>query len=238
MRETNQDAVIYKQFEQKGLYFALCAVCDGVGGLEHGEAASSFLAKEAEKWFDSVTEWVDLSQISPGLLFSHLKDAAELWNEGVVELRKEKGIRTGSTMSLLMLVRDRYYVVHVGDSRIYQYNKCLERLTEDASVPRLKNGRVKNYLSNFMGRNEELWFQAREGRLEGSGMFIVCSDGFYHNLTDEDAGELYRECRQSGEVEPQCGKAVKRMLERGERDNISVGVVMVEEKERDQGWIS
>jgi len=226
-RTVNQDAVIYRQLEQNGQYFVICAVCDGVGGLEHGEAASLFLVDGIAKWFDSVAEWLDIEQVNPGVLFSHLKDAAELWNEGVLFLCREQGIRTGSTMSLLMLIRDCYYIIHVGDSRVYRYLDRLERLTQDASIARVKAGRVKNYLENFMGKGENLWFQSVEGSLEGREMFVVCSDGAYHHLTERDIGELYKSCLKYGEAEFYCSQVVKRMLERGERDNASLGIVLI-----------
>lgn len=227
-RKVNQDAVLYKDYEQDGQHFAICAVCDGIGGLEHGERASSYLAYQIEEWHLSVTEWLDISRQDSRVLFSHLKDAAELWNEGVLALCREDGIRTGSTMSVWMLLRDYYYIIHVGDSRIYRFSGGLEQLTVDDTVIRTKSGRQKKFLHNFMGKSEELCFQAVEDRLYGGEFFLVCSDGFYHLITEKDAAVLYKNCKNNKELDIRCRKIVQEIAGRGERDNISLGIVFVE----------
>lgn len=230
-REVNQDAVLYCDMVQKENGFALCAVCDGVGGLEHGELASGFLESRIRSWFEDVSKWLDAARVETGVLFSHLKDAAELWNEELWQQCREKGMRMGSTMSLLMIIRDRYCIVHVGDSRIYRCRgNALEQLTADDSVAREKNGRVKNYLSNYMGKEESLQFQAMEGTVMDGDLFMVCSDGFYHHLTGEDISELQRIYKKNSKIDEICRRMVQMMIERGERDNVSLGAVVVQSR--------
>lgn len=230
-REVNQDAVLYCDMVQKENCFALCAVCDGVGGLEHGELASGFLESRIRGWFEDVGKWLDAARVETGVLFSHLKDAAELWNEELWQQCREKGMRMGSTMSLLMIIRDRYCIVHVGDSRIYRCRgNALEQLTADDSVAREKNGRVKNYLSNYMGKEESLQFQAMEGTVMDGDLFMVCSDGFYHHLTGEDIPELQRIYKKNSKIDEICRRMIQMMIERGERDNVSLGAVVVQSR--------
>lgn len=226
-RKVNQDAVLYRQLIQGRHCFALGMVCDGVGGLERGEMASAFLAEKAESWFGEIANWLDIAQCETDILYSHLKDAVESWNEELCLVCRETGVRSGSTMSLLMLVRDRYYVVHVGDSRIYRFRNGMEQLTMDASVARMKNGHMKNYLENYMGKKEELSFQAVEGMVQEGDMFLVCSDGLYHELKEEDAEALAQGCAEGEEMGKLCEKAVKWMLARGERDNLSLCLISV-----------
>lgn len=230
-REINQDAVLYRDMAQRENYFALCAVCDGVGGLEHGELASGFLEGRIEGWFEDVGKWLDADKVDTGVLFSHLKDAAELWNEELWQQCQNKGMRMGSTMSLLMIIRDCYCIVHVGDSRIYRCRgNALEQLTADDSVARVKNGRMKNYLSNYMGKSESLQFQALEGTIEDGDLFLVCSDGFYHHLTGEDIPELQRIYKKNSKIDEICRHMIQMMIERGERDNVSLGAVVVQSR--------
>lgn len=228
-REMNQDGIVYRELQRDGEFFVIAAVCDGIGGLSHGELASGYLVNQINQWFDYVSEWLDMKNIPPSLLYSHLKDAAENWNDGVREIGLKHQIRTGSTMSLLMVIKDFYYIIHVGDSRIYRFRKTMgmERLTVDASVARMKNGRVKNYLDNFMGKGEYLSFQAAEGKLTGDEMFLVCTDGFYHHFTEDDAIAIYDNSCNAEMIEEYCKRAVLKMIERGEKDNTSVSAVMV-----------
>lgn len=229
-REVNQDAVFLRQIRQGMCELALCGVCDGVGGLERGDVASSLIVQRMGEWMDRLESWVDLATIDSALLFSHMKDASESWNEEVYTLGRQKNLKTGSTMSLLMIVRDRYYIIQVGDSRVYRFRAGLEQLTVDACVTRMKNGKMKNYLSNYMGRDEDLWFQLLEGKVKEGDLFLVCSDGFYHHLNEKDIAGLLREKKRDlGEAGKQM---ILNMIERGERDNISVGILSVEQSRK------
>lgn len=120
-RKVNQDAVVLKQISYRGKSFIILAVCDGIGGLEHGEVASALAVRRIEEWFDEVAGWLDIIETDGELVYSHLKDLAEECNELVRECRVTMQMETGSTMSLLMVLRDTYYIIQVGDSRVYRY---------------------------------------------------------------------------------------------------------------------
>ncbi len=227
VREVNQDAVCYRYFKQGKEALALCAVCDGVGGLEHGEMASTFLVQRMEEWFEEVISWLVILETDTEILFSHLKDAVECWNEELCQYCRRENLKTGSTLSLLLLVRHRSYIVHVGDSRVYRYRGgVLEQLTVDDSVARLKTGQMRSYLNNYMGKQTPLWFQALEGTADKGDVFVVCSDGFYHHLTGPDL-EAVRGKHWKRNPDEICGRMIRAMMERGERDNISVCAVEV-----------
>ena len=55
----------------------------------------------------------------------------------------------------------------------------------------------------------------------------MCSDGFYHRLLPEDFREYEKKLRKVKKVDEACEKLIERMISRGERDNITVGVVAV-----------
>lgn len=231
VREINQDTIVFRSFGCGGHYFAILAVCDGIGGLEHGEIASAMLKEGINQWFDGIVRWLDVRTVEEEILYAHLKDAAEDWNQTVYEHQRENGIRMGTTMSFLMIVRDRYFILQVGDSRVYRYrNAELLQLTEDDSVSRMKNGKMKLYLNNYMGKADELWFSSVSGTVEAGDFFFVCSDGLYHKMHLEDAREACREVCQGQTIEAVCQKLIDKMMKRGESDNISVGIIAAEEK--------
>ena len=65
-------------------------------------------------------------------------------------------------MSLFMLVRNYYFIIQVGDSRVYLYReKRLHQLTVDASTTKLKNGRMKQYLNNYLGSQMNSGFHVK-----------------------------------------------------------------------------
>lgn len=229
IRESNQDAVVLRSFERSGEYFVVVAVCDGIGGLARGELASSLTAQKISEWFDDVLKWIDPETVDPEILNAHLKDLAEECNRLVREYRILHQIDTGTTMSLLLLIRNFYFIVQVGDSRVYRYRDGqLWQLTRDDSVTRIQNGRAKLYLDNFLGKQEELWFTCCGGELQRKDIFLVCSDGLYHYLKTEDLRDLEKDIRKGRKTNAVCGQLIDRMLKRGERDNITVGLVAVE----------
>ena len=86
---------------------------------------------------------------------------------------------------------------------------------------------MKSYLNNYMGRQEQLWFQALEGEAEKGDIFVVCSDGFYHHLVEADIRTVH-EKHWKRNPDGFCREMIRAMMERGERDNISVCVAVVE----------
>ncbi len=229
-RDENEDAVFFRAIVADGkLPFAVGAVCDGIGGLDCGELSSGTVVDSIGRWFDAVSLWLDTGTLDSDVLFSHLKDGAEAWNEALYQMIRDKGIRSGTTMSCLMLAGGRYYIVHVGDSRIYRYRKKtgLQPLTTDASVTRVKDGRAKTFLDNYMGKQESLQFESARGDMLPGDLFLYCSDGFYHGFGEGDAAELYDKLMAGTAPDALCAYAVQTMISRGERDNVSLGILFL-----------
>lgn len=227
-RKTNQDAIILRCTQREGQYFMVLAVCDGIGGLEQGEAASSMTVQRISQWYDGILEWLDIETAEAEILNAHLKDLAEDCNRLVKRYQELHRVNTGTTMSLLMIVRDRFYIVQAGDSRIYRYREGgLEQLTRDDTVTRVKNGRTRLYLDNYLGKQETLWFTCAGGTLQKDDILLVCSDGLYHYLQPEDLRQVEKNIRRQKKIEAACRQLIDRMLERGERDNITIGLAAV-----------
>ncbi len=229
-RKVNQDAIWLGSTKRGGAYFIVLAVCDGIGGLERGEVASSLVIEHIREWYVGLLQWMDISTVDPDVLHAHLKDAAEEWNRVVCAYREQYQVRTGTTLSLLMLIRDRYYTLQIGDSRIYGgRGDSWRQLTADDSVTRTKNGRTKSYLDNFVGKQGDLRFSSTGGIVQAGDLFLVCSDGLYRRLQAEDLREIGSKAREwlrdEAGAEAVCRELIGRMLQRGESDNISVGIV-------------
>ena len=226
----NQDAVMCRILGSGDGCCALAMVCDGIGGLEHGEIASGLLIRKASNWVSRLEGWLDPAAADPEVLFSHLRDAAEEWNGELLDYFAGEKLSSGTTMSALMLVRERFCIVHVGDSKVYRIRRegLPEQISTDDSVSILRDGRVKKYLNNYMGMQPELRFQSIEGRLEHGDLFLVCSDGFCHHLEQEDVRKIGRSFRRGKGQDEACMNVIRSLMERGERDNISVAVLQAD----------
>lgn len=223
-RQNNQDEVLFKKITKDGQDFALGVICDGVGGLERGEAASQCVCMAASAWFDTVADWIDIATSDADILFSHFKDAVDNWNNMVRDIIINQNIDTGTTMSAILLIREHYFIIHVGDSRIYRLRSNLELMTTDESVAKIYHGKMKLFLMNYVGRDDELSFYSTQGSIEQGDIFIYGSDGFYNMFADEDLDEIFIGA-DSLEKTLICESLIAKMIQRGERDNISVGII-------------
>lgn len=231
VRTVNQDAIFFQYVEKEDQYFALGAVCDGVGGLSHGEVASCLVIRAIEEWFQNVLEWIDMKTAVPEILFSHLKDTVEECNRTMFEMMEDHEYQMGTTLSALMMLKNRYYILQAGDSRVYLYRKHLQQLTVDHVVSRIKGGKMKQYLTNYIGKGDELWFETAEGTFGEGDVFLYASDGFCHFLQKEDMEKAFRHGMRKKDINDVCIELIETMKQRGERDNISVGLICIDWKQ-------
>lgn len=227
VREINQDSILFRVIQGRMGSVAIGAVFDGVGGLERGELASGLLVAELSAYIDDLETRIDVSETEVEVLYAHIKDEVDALNETLRELMEEHRINTGSTMSLIMLAGNNFYTLNAGDSRVYLLRDELFAITTDDTVIREKDGHYKSLLSNYMGRYDEPIFSENFGTVEKDDLFLFCSDGFYHKLNTSDLIKIKQECLRQEEIEEELSNLIQVMIERGERDNISVGVIKV-----------
>ena len=210
----------------------LAAVCDGIGGLERGELSSGHVVGEMERWFDTLCGWISPAEAEAGVLFSHFRDAAEAWNASLAAFLAEHELHSGTTFSGFFAVGDAFCVLNVGDSRVYRYRPGeesgfrLQQLTEDQCVFREKDGRVRSYLQNYVGRAHPLEFDSREETLQPGDMLLACTDGFYHQLTETDADGMYASLVGGADPAAVLAAYAEQMIARGERDNLSAAAAV------------
>lgn len=210
-RKTNMDSLLLKKRVISGQEVCLAAVCDGVGSLKDGAVASSLAIQMLIEWLNHV-EAIERIGLA-------LTDTVQTINQAIVRESREKGVRTASTLSVLLLAGKRYYIAHVGDSRIYSYSSVgLRQLTEDQVL----NGKLAVYL----GQPNGISVMYGEGN-SSDGKFLLCSDGLYKKLNTEC---IERYCSQANKknIAKVLEKLVQTAVENGELDNISVALVLHE----------
>lgn len=75
------------------------------------------------------------------------------------------------------------------------------------------------------------------GPVKEGAVYLVCSDGFCHEVSAEEMHHTFCQEQMSDEkaLEEQCRILADRNLERGERDNISVIAIRTEREKRNVG---
>lgn len=208
-------------YKVKGIFHDeyVFALFDGMGGLLDGKQFAQKMSYALGK----------IIRQNPLHVTSGIQEQYEKWVmdlAGVSESEsREGGIhKAGATLALLLIKDDYAYVANVGDSRVY----CLKdnelvQLSEDHrfGMSIKKKGELYQYLG--MAQEEyaiDPYFATCN--YEYGNRFLVCTDGLSDYVSDEEIATIMRR-NLAGEI---CADTlVKKALENGSKDNISVIVI-------------
>lgn len=238
-KDTNQDSVLMKVARTDYGKVLFAAICDGMGGLAKGELASATLVRMLSKWFEE--EFPDL--LYQGL---SLEDLKKSWGDLVYRANDKIGsygrlshVNLGTTMVALLIVGHVYYIVNVGDSRVYLLKDELVQITKDQTVIQreMDLGKLtweearrdprRNVLLQCVGASEVIVPDYYTGNVESGSIFLVCSDGFRHVLSQEEMYEYLSPYRLFNEQAMLESLVYLTDLDkyRQETDNISAALV-------------
>lgn len=230
VKETNQDSFLFRTACSARGWAAILGVADGISGLGRGETASRKMMENLLNWWE---DNVLRSQTERGAWPRTLEAMLLETNRELIRWGRENGVQTGTTASILLLENGNYHILHVGDSRIYlapgRGRKGLELLTEDQVKPvrREQGGRIyyKNVLTDCVGYREKFAIFQREGKVKKNDVYLVCSDGAYKKLK-EDELEKHLRAREDP-VQDILEKIGHTAREYKENDNITMAAVRI-----------
>jgi len=182
------------------------AVADGMGKGK-GAVLSSRKAVEL------------LSQMRPYRSEEELRQAFLKINKEIIKEVGKLGdtAATGTTLSALALDTDRYFLAHVGDSRIYLLRDGeLSLLTVDQV--RLK-GRRK--VVRVLGLDWSPEVFTRSGELKEGDTFLLISDGFLDVISEEELKQAL-----SGDSVEECANTIGKLFEERSEDGELTFVVV------------
>lgn len=193
------------------------AVCDGMGGEECGEFASSTAVKKlSEAKLQSQKE-----------LHSAVRNCIEAANDEI----NSSGKRSGTTLALAVISEKGTHCFNVGDSRIYLLKKGnFTQVTSDHTkgAERVKNGVILsenerqneggNKLTRCIGIGN---YRSAENYpvISGNYRLLICSDGLTDMVTDAEIKKIISENAKIADV---AEKLLQAALNNGGEDNITV----------------
>ena len=238
VRNTNQDACCVEVAETPYGEVVMAVVCDGVGGLELGELASSTVVARFSRWFEE-----ELPSLSSNGLVGH-STVRFIWSALLTELNdliqahvvgRDAGV--GTTFSGIFCHSGRYLVAHVGDSRIYQVGPLtFDQITEDQTLVarELAAGNItpeeartypkKNVILQAVGTERTLKPEFYEGGYTANDVFVLCSDGAYKRPGSDGIKMLFQTPTGLDEaaMELRCKTLVEQDIVHGEKDNVTI----------------
>ncbi len=238
-RSTNEDNLAVR--DDLGLF----VVADGMGGHAAGEVASQAAIEGIVAFAEATVSvspdqtWpipfnpnqsVNANRLDAGFRMADRRIAAEA--AASTELR---GMATTAVAALI--TESVVTLAHVGDSRVYRLQKGqLEQLTRDHSwvEEQIRAGTLtesaarahpwRNIVTRALSGSEELEVDIRELSLAPGDRLLLCSDGVFAVLTDDQIGEVLQ---QHADLDAVCHALVKGANDGGGPDNVTVVVLEV-----------
>jgi len=211
----------------------MAIVADGMGGRTGGRLAADQVIATAESLFRELSE----ADASPRELLEQIADEAHtVIRLSAISTEKEPH----STIVALLIKRDHAIWAHAGDSRLYWFRgeKLLSRTEDHTFASQLRaegrtaeaqvaQSRFKNVLVSALGIARQPKFVIDETTdLQVGDVFLLCSDGLWAYLDDEELG------RHVSELSPRAAseQIIKLARERakGRGDNLSAAIVKLE----------
>ncbi|HBE10284.1 MAG TPA: serine/threonine-protein phosphatase [Lachnospiraceae bacterium] len=228
-REKNEDSIASLCMENGGLF----VLADGLGGHGRGEYASGSVVRTSMQLYHDNPEGFQLANCfdrCQEILMREQKEKPELadMKTTMVALQVSDGIAKWA---------------HVGDSRLYCFKKRkLIKRTLDHSVPQMlvamgeieeKDIRFhedRNRLLRVMGTEWEdrSYSLSAELKLNKSYEFLLCSDGFWENIVEEEMEECLKNAANVNEWINMMVSIVKSNGQNQNMDNNSAIAVWVE----------
>lgn len=236
-RESNQDSVYAGcVITPLGTAF-LGVICDGMGGLSHGELASQTVTQLFRDWFLNEFAREVPSKDLPEFVFDRWGALISKANRDLLEISENSGEQMGTTLSVLLIVNDKYYAAQIGDSRIYCLaNNNVLQITNDHSyvMELVQKGMMtetearlsskRNVLTRCVGAVRDISGDFYIGEVCVGDCFLISSDGFHGRASLEEMGVILAELNsiKRTKIKKNLAKYVDYRKSAGEKDNITV----------------
>lgn len=232
-----------------GLY----VVCDGMGGENAGELASTLAINTIHEYMADTVRHTDPSFTGPydatvSPMTNRLASAIRLANQTI---HQESWIRPdcagmGTTVVAAYLSSEILSIAHVGDSRLYLVrNSTIQALTTDHSwvTEQVLNGFLtheeaehsarKNVITRALGVDNAVEVELGEVAVMSGDVLLLCSDGLTRSVR---APEILQALRDEPKVESKVNRLIAMANQAGGDDNTTVLVVAIQSSNQQGFW--
>ncbi|CCI85739.1 serine threonine protein phosphatase 1 [Lactobacillus pasteurii DSM 23907 = CRBIP 24.76] len=235
IRKSNQDFV--KVFKNKS-GVTLAIVCDGMGGHQGGDVASTMAVSHLGHNFIAT----DFTDPKPARKWLEVQLTSE--NETILKAADRfpdlNGM--GTTIVLAFTFEDSALIAHLGDSRAYSYaDGKFVQLTQDHSLVNelVKMGQItkeqakhhpqKNIITQALGVSSTIDPEFAEIQLKAGDALLLCTDGLTNSLSDPQIQQIL--ATKDLTLKDRCIKLINEANRLGGGDNITVCLVWCKEED-------
>lgn len=238
-KETNQDSLTSMVVNTPQGRMAFCVLCDGMGGLDKGEVASASVITAFRKWVLNELPQLCNQPLEDATIRGQWEAIIAQQNNAIKAYGARQGVRLGTTVVAMLLTQTRYYILNVGDSRAYELTNCVRQITNDQTfvAREVAQGHMtpeeaetdsrRSVLLQCVGASDEVYPDMFFGDVAHNAIYMLCSDGFRHEITAE---EIYEKLQpgvlfDDYTMQQHSLSLIELNKQRQERDNISVSLV-------------
>lgn len=217
-------------------------VCDGMGGLKAGETASRLASISVMDYIKAMPFWPSIEAD----IKQQLSDAIISAHQNITMLSEYDFDKNGmgTTIVLLLIVKNKAHIMWSGDSRAYILTSRtidhgintagIQLLTCDHSaswdmvakgiltVDQARNHPQSHALTQSLGGIQTPKPDYISIAVEDGDRFMLCTDGVYLHL---DSVEIKTCLHNHNDLELAAQAMSKMILERGAKDNFSIGIL-------------
>lgn len=238
-KNINQDSLLIKTAKSPYGRIGMFVICDGMGGLSLGEVASSTAINDISKWFDESLSKINFDVVDSEHIYKEICNLVSYINKKILNFGRVENKTLGTTLTLCLVVNDKYYIAQVGDSRAYKINSEVYQLTKDQTYVQrevdrgnltkeeAENHPKRNVLLQCIGAREEVEPVLVTGNLEKDEIYLICSDGFYKKLRKDEIKKELNNLNSKEKITNKIKEIIESVKERNEKDNISAIIFKV-----------
>ncbi|MGE5654012.1 MAG: Stp1/IreP family PP2C-type Ser/Thr phosphatase [Bacillota bacterium] len=249
VRQANEDFLLAAELGgRERASVVLLAIADGMGGYQAGEVASQMAIHSVHRHLESkVADWP--SPEDGEVWLELLRGAMRQANQEILLAGNSNNQYSGmgTTMTAALVVNDRLYVGHVGDSRLYHLGSGeLHQITNDHSLvgELVRTGELtadeamthpqRNLVLRALGTDWDVAIDTASLELSIGDTLLLCTDGL-SNLVR--ASELEDALQSDEGVEWTAHALVSEANARGGYDNVSVIVARIQSDSNGGGTV-
>ena len=233
-RKTNQDTVAGNIISED---LAWSIVCDGMGGNNGGDIASSMATRGISELINRNLDILN----NPQETKNFMKYCIDCANYAIYSESQQNEQLSGMGTTIVFVIRNKnqVHIAHAGDSRAYilsQENNNIYRATTDHSIVQelLDKGEIteqearnharKNIITRALGVNSEIKFDYNLLNIDSKSIILSCTDGLTNYLEDHEIYNIYKKNIDNLEKLPKI--LIDEANNLGGHDNITVSVII------------
>ena len=236
VKETNQDSLFVRTIKTSQGRMVFAVLCDGMGGLSKGEVASAAVITAFTDWMNNSLSVLSDNIIDDLTIHRQWDTIACDQNEKIKEYGRSIGVSLGTTVTALLLTAARYYIMNIGDGRVYEITDSFKQITNDQTVAArdVSDGLItqeqaeedprQNVLLQCVGASETVIPDFFYGDTVQNAVYMLCSDGFRHKIKPHEIHSTFHPSKMTNAdgMKSQSDALIAINKQRIEEDNISV----------------